>query len=509
MNKLYNLIVLDIKLLYRKKNNWVSILLVSLFLIFVGSVGPVALQGNMYIYSQKEVVWLILFKVSFIISGPMIFFQISSFFHIRDELEQKLMLPISKNAILVSKLFSLFAEIVCVYLLIGLPTIIYWLSTENDNKLIYMQFKLTIVFILEAYATLITILLITCIITWFQIFLRRLRTIGNIICGLLGLFLFYQSIISRIYNEYIINPHIEFIISGSCLNKGLLCCVCFFILSILSYIGLVYLCRISAKLNMQSKWKRGCTKGFYNKKCALILKEYQQFFRRPLYLMNFGMGILLSIVSGIIVLVMKEDIYLICSNVLEINLTICKQIFPYIIVAILTLFSIRMNPASIAISMEQNNLYILKTAPIDAKIIFQSKILFNLLLNIIVQLITLICYSVGLHLPIEMLIALLWIIFSIEILISISGIFLNIYFPKMRVNNETEIVKNWSSVSNVLNRGIVCAIVCGAMIIQFYIGVNKNMLYGFSIVAGSVIIGLSLVLYCKLMNSGKTKLYEI
>jgi len=122
-----------------------------------------------------------------------------------------------------------------------------------------------------------------------------------------------------------------------------------------------------------------------------------------------------------------------------------------------------------AISIEGKNLWILKSSPLEVKDIFISKIAVNIILLVPAIIVDTIMLAIAFDLT---LINFMWTILIptlLAILVSVGGLLINLYFPKLDWTSQVQVVKqSLSSMISILMGGILVAVM-----IFITIGINK------------------------------------
>ncbi len=172
---------------------------------------------------------------------------------------------------------------------------------------------------------------------------------------------------------------------------------------------------------------------------------------------------------------------------------------------IILLFSLYMTSiTSSSISLEGKTMNITKSLPIKTTTIFNSKLLFAILLEL--PFITLSTILVSIKYKFNILIILLILISAILIILlnGIIGIIINLKYPKLNYSNDTEVVKQ--SISSMLSvfMGMSILIVSIVLFIKFIDKINLVILISIYI---CIIFIVDLILY-KILTKYGTKEYN-
>jgi ABC-2 type transport system permease protein len=207
---------------------------------------------------------------------------------------------------------------------------------------------------------------------------------------------------------------------------------------------------------------------------ALIKKEFKRFFSSSIYVSNTTIGIVLVTVAAVACLIMGGDFLLdqmaqSSDTDLQAIAPLLKQVMQFAPLIILS-FGVGMTcTTGSAISIEGKNLWILKSSPLEVKDIFISKIAVNIILLVPAIIVDTIMLAIAFDLT---LINFMWTILIpilLAILVSVGGLLINLYFPKLDWTSEVQVVKqSLSSMISILMGGILVAVM-----IFITIGINK------------------------------------
>lgn len=166
---------------------------------------------------------------------------------------------------------------------------------------------------------------------------------------------------------------------------------------------------------------------------ALVIREARRYFASGVYVANTIIGPVMGTILCIALIFI--DVEKITKSIpLIVNL---ETALPFALAAMFTM----LNPASVSISMEGKEVWIVKTLPLDKKTILNSKILFNLLLYTPFYIVAVIALTIALRPDTWELIGFI-IVPVISILFAVTmGIVVNLWLPKMEWESEAEVVK--------------------------------------------------------------------
>ena len=172
---------------------------------------------------------------------------------------------------------------------------------------------------------------------------------------------------------------------------------------------------------------------------TLLRREAKRYFSSPIYVTNTVIGPIMGVLMGVAVVFMgKEKIFLLLQAFGDF-----KPLIPLFVGAIFTTMTV----TSVSISMEGKNFWLIKSLPVPAKALFDSKITFNLLLILPFYVVTEVLLFIGLA---PTLSEALWIAIFPAVMIVFAvvfGISVNIKFCKLDWTNEATIVKQSASAA--------------------------------------------------------------
>ncbi len=170
---------------------------------------------------------------------------------------------------------------------------------------------------------------------------------------------------------------------------------------------------------------------------ALLLREAKRYFSSSAYVTNTIIGPIMGLIMSVAALVAGKE-KIISSIPMPIPVI---NLLPIVLPAVICM----MTTTSVSISMEGEGIDTIRTLPISAKMLFDSKIIFNLLLispfYLVSELLLIITFKPS---PLELLwlilVPALFIIFSL-----VAGISLNIRFHSFDWEREEQVVKQSAS----------------------------------------------------------------
>ena len=221
---------------------------------------------------------------------------------------------------------------------------------------------------------------------------------------------------------------------------------------------------------------------------AILKNESNRYFNSPTMMLNTLIGPL-----GMICL----TIWLAVNHGTTLTTMICASFgisvnTGYLLVAILfAALTILTYPAAFSISLEGKQLWILRSMPIPAHTILSAKVLFNILL---ISPITLTCgliLQIVLKLSIMNFIALMLIPVLANVLISYSGVLINLCFPKLEFESEAAVIKQSMSSLIMMLGGMVLITIL--LVITIGLASYLSAIYLIIIIIGILAIAVGIV----------------
>lgn len=232
---------------------------------------------------------------------------------------------------------------------------------------------------------------------------------------------------------------------------------------------------------------------------ALFLKEKDRFFKNFLYVFNTAFGMIVLAGGSIYLLFNRNLVVTGIGQILQGNSNLLLMISQTIIIGIVFFGQITCTTSS-SISLEGKSLWIMKSLPITIKQIFWSKILLNVVIIMIPSSISLLMLGLTFGFdPLYYLTGLLFIIAS-ALGVSMFGLLMNLFFPKLEYENEQEVIKQ--SLAAFL--GVMIPMFAGLGMMGFFFVNAGNSPYLFEVILLIYII-LDAIQYLLLMKIGTKK----
>lgn len=157
---------------------------------------------------------------------------------------------------------------------------------------------------------------------------------------------------------------------------------------------------------------------------------------------------------------------------------------------------------SSSISLEGKTINITKSLPIDYKLIFKSKIIMCFIIELPLVLISSLLFILFFKVSIYYIIELILLIFLTILLNSIIGLIINLKYPKLNTNNDTEVVKQSMSSFISVIIGICLLIISIILFIILYDKINISIILIIHLLG---LLFINIVLYKILMKKGPNK----
>lgn len=173
---------------------------------------------------------------------------------------------------------------------------------------------------------------------------------------------------------------------------------------------------------------------------ALYRKELKRYFSSTIYVLNTGFGVVLLLIATIFIAIFGVE-----NLDTLVGMPGISDMISYLAPFIITTMIVLSCTTASAISLEGKNLWILKSSPIKAKTIFDSKIAVNLTILLPTVIASGVVLAIRLKLGIvgTLMIFITPIVYSFYV--AIVGIFVNIKFPNFDWISETVVIKQSSA----------------------------------------------------------------
>jgi len=408
-----------------------------------------------------------------------------------------LSLPISKSVVVFIRILKFYIFELLYNSLFLLPAIVLYGIYMKPDILYY------IVSIVGILLFPIIPIMISCILGSILVFIsskfKYKNVVQTIITFIFLLFVLYfsynaESIISN-FSENAEN--INNIITAVCypakayveliLDFNILKFLHFIIVHIIALLISIFLIgRVYFKINSNSKSikKTSVNKNYVIKKSkpiwALIKKEFNRFINSPVFVTNAGFGLILFLIGSIFIFAKyDETVENIALSYPTLSIDLIKNNISIIIFGLISICSFTTSITSSMISLEGTHINILKSLPIKSTTVIWSKVLAAFLIMIPFFLIGDLLFFIKFDIDIigVLLIILASILFPL--ISETIGILVNLKYPKMNANNDTEVVKqSISSAISVFVGMILAGTTVYFLISELENGVESNIILG-------------------------------
>ncbi|MGL5316375.1 MAG: putative ABC transporter permease subunit [Peptostreptococcaceae bacterium] len=437
-------------------------------------------------------------------------YKASSYLFQSKDYEMLASLPIKQSTILSSKILML---ILNNYLFAGafilIPGIVYFIKV--DTSLVFIPFLIILALVTPLIPTLVSSL-IAFLITNVSSRTKKnnlvsiILNLGLVVVVMLLSFNLQNVIMNLIeksssiieVTKKIYPPAYYFV--DALQYSNILSLLVFLIISILPTGLFIYIFannfnKINSKMNETYKTNNYKFKELKSSKpiIALLKKEVKRYLSSTIYVMNSSIGMILLPIFAIAILLVGYDTI---AQILEISVVV--DMMKIQIIGIITFCIIMTNTASVSISLEGKNLWILKSCPIDEMEIFKSKILLNVLITIPISVISFLVMALRLNFGLNTTIIVTLSIIVLSIFTSTLGLYINLLYPKLEFTSDVQVVKQGASVIiSMISNLIYVVILCGIGYVLKLSNVNT-----FLMVANIITIIGVLALYRILKTKG-------
>lgn len=364
-----------------------------------------------------------------------------------------LSMPISSNTILASRLLSLIISNLLTSLLLMAPALIVY-ALKVDVTFSYYIFAVLVFLMIPVIPT-----ILACIVgyviayftsksnskNWIELVLSFIFIIGVMLISSFGnkLITYISTDTKTIETILKWGFYPIYLISKVFSNNSYLSLILFLIINLALTFIFVILISKNFK-NIIAKLQENKTKSNYVIKTlktesvrkSLFIKDLKRYFSSPIYVLNTIFGVLFLFIMSITSIFYDKSKILAMLDINQQGAT------SFMILNLIVVFVIFMsNTASVSISIEGKNFWIVKSLPIEQKKVLESKLLLNLFITLPIVLLSIII----LKFTFEISIIQMFLLFLMAILSSLVayqfGLLVNLKFPRMDAINDTMLVK--------------------------------------------------------------------
>jgi len=191
-----------------------------------------------------------------------------------------------------------------------------------------------------------------------------------------------------------------------------------------------------------SKHKKGIVE--YKKRSiikALVFKEYNKFFNTPVFIVNAFFGVVLFLIMSIALGFKFDAIMQMLLSMQQEGIDKLKGIVPLVLYGFLAFCTFTSSLTGCMISLEGKSFGLLKTIPVKVSTILKSKLYAAISLIIPFILIGYIFAFIRFKFTILEIIMSLALAILLPLVSQLFGLIINVHYPKLDSDNDTEIVK--------------------------------------------------------------------
>ena len=227
---------------------------------------------------------------------------------------------------------------------------------------------------------------------------------------------------------------------------------------------------------------------------ALTLKELKRYFSSPIYIINTLFGPVMLLITTIGLSIKGISVLNTEGITLPIDLNLYLPAIYYILIT--TVCSITQITAS-SISLEGKTINIVKSLPIKEKNIFKSKILMSIIIQLPLITIASVLFILKFRLGLGYSLLILGAAIMCTFFMSCLGLIINLKYPKMNANNDTEIVKQSMSVMLATLLGLIFVGMSVGTIIYLSIYMSIKLALFFHLLLVAILGALSYIILVK------------
>lgn len=434
-----------------------------------------------------------------------------------------LSLPIDKKSVFFVRIFKFYIFQLLYDLLFILPAYCIYIYFIKPGFTFYVV-SIIMVLLLPIIPIIIASL-IGYIIKLISVNFKKQKSVQTIISMLLLVGVFYFSfnidnLINNITNKaslindaitnlyYPINLYISLINKFSFVNLIKLILINIIPFIIFIYIASIYYFKIIFKTRKADNKKAKNSLSFKKMSSlnALIKKEFKSYFSLPVYIVNTLFGMVLLIILTILLCTNVQSFISLLQSSTDIVITpeLINKYAPFFFYEMVLFTGFMSCITCCSISLEGKSFNLLKSFPISYNKIFLSKIIFSNLLVIPVILICDLLFILYFKVKFVYIIYIMVATFIVPILSSLFGLFINLKYPKLKWNNETEVIKQSTSTMICTFTGMILVFISIFLILKFI--KNVHLL----IIGELVIFSFMIMVLCLLINTfGKKSIQEL
>lgn len=240
---------------------------------------------------------------------------------------------------------------------------------------------------------------------------------------------------------------------------------------------------------------------------SLIKKEFTKFISSPVFVTNAGFGLVLFVL-GCIILPIKFESLTTAIATIEPNLSIetIKSYIPVILFGLICTSSLLSSITSSMISLEYNSFNILKSLPVKPYTIILSKVYTAVIIMLPFILIGDIITFINFKFTFIEIILIIISSIIIPLVAETLGIIINIKYPKMNAENDTQVVKQSMSSMVAVMLGMLLTFIT---IYSLVTGLTNNMNIDLIILLGLLTYSIIYIILLIYLNKKSIKEFNL
>ena len=234
---------------------------------------------------------------------------------------------------------------------------------------------------------------------------------------------------------------------------------------------------------------------------SLIKKEFNTFFKTPVFIINAGFGLVLFIVSAIAVSIKFNDLIPILTDPTKFNISkeLIDSNLSLIVYILIVMAGFMTSITNSVISLEGKNINIVKSLPIKTINILMSKVYSSLLITTFPMILGDIILFIRFRISILEMILLLVLSILIPLISHFIGIIVNLKYPKLDWENSAEVVKQSTSSFIAVLIGIMLLVINSVIMVNIIGKVNALLIL---CIMTLIYLLLNIILYLYLSTRG-------
>ncbi len=252
------------------------------------------------------------------------------------------------------------------------------------------------------------------------------------------------------------------------LFSSVLFTICYFVLSKTFIKTVTTSIDTKVKVNNKEKIK------FTSSDRTLLNRELKHFLSSPIYMLNVGLGSIITILASIVLIIKAKTLYELYLQ-LVVELPMVKELAPIVVATVICMISAMNGYTAPSISIEGKNLWILKSLPVDTYKILLAKEKVHFGLSAIPAVI--ITTVIAIILKLSVLNAVFIILYSLLFICFLAdfGLFFGIKKPILNWTNETVPVKQSIAVMFDIFGGWLISILVAVLYYFIYEFINSTV----------------------------------